>query len=831
MISSAASTVAPGALLLANSRLASKRPATALLTKSRQQSPRNITFGWWAAHYDRDQQREMRRRHKATRHKCSDAVNKKLLWEQQSGASGEVPRPYRHNVNHYWQSKRSFAFTRHRSAKESSEGKPELWTSALGDMRTFIDKSQASILSKTGLGMPETSPVSASSKKAKDSDYVIDPITNRKISKVSAKSAPDESVGVPPSQLATAPTLDADFPPTISELTAYDDVEIESSAEVSGVDANKKYADLDKYKPVSWNEPDGKPSNSPVELGHEGYDQKEVQKYKPYQWNEPDGKPNDVPVELGYLGYDPAEVQKYQPFMWNEPDGQPTAPPIEVGHHGYDPAEVAKYKPFMWNEPDGKPETLVEQGHHGYDQAEVQQYKPFAYNEPDGKPPAVNVEKGHHGYDLAEVQQYQAFRYNEPDGKPAVATGEIGHHGYDQTEVKQYKAFHYNEPDGKPAAPTGELGYHGYDQSEVQKYRAFRHNEPDGKPAVATGEIGHHGYDQTEVKQYKAFHYNEPDGKPAAAGDSTAASLNEYDAKFSKTSDEAYSKVLRKMASLTTVDKQTKQSKDRASKSLTDAERVQAFADPYSTEPQGLETAYARECGSESAGLPYVKIRRSTGRPSLFDATDPAAPQTVAEPFVYKILAYDPAKQSVKIVETTSTVSDATTPMTPAEVLLRMSSPTKFLPHFESLQAQGFEIASGSGDVMVFRKVRGASADAKASIFTEAGAPAVNPIDMTGKDYVPPSTANFVSPTGYVNLDLPPLYENSPTQRKAASERFQSNIGVRREEPVFSGPKQTVQDISAAKKPGIAKRMAVGATWVAGVSYGLGVASEYLKGL
>ena len=748
MLSSAASTVAPGALLLANARLASKGPATALLAKSRQQSSRNITFAWWTAHYDCDQQRDMRRRYKATRHKCSDAVNKKLLWEQQSGVSGEAPRPYRHNVSHYWQAKRSFAFTRYRSAKESSEGKPELWASALGDMRTFIDRSQASFLGKRGFGMSATSTVSASSKKAKDNDYVIDPITNRKISRVSAKSAPDENVGVPPSQLATAPTLDADFPPTKSELTAYGNVDVKSGAGVSGVYSEKKYDDLYKYRPVSWNEPDGKPSDAPVELGH--------------------------------LGYDPAEVKKYQPFMWNEPDGQPTAPSIEVGHHGYDPAEVSKYKPFMWNEPDGKPDTPVEQGHHGYDKAEVQQYKPFAYHEPDGKPSALNEEKGRHGYDAAEVQQYQAFRYSEPDGKPVV--------------------------------PTGELGHGGYDRAEVQQYKAFRHNEPDGKPV--------------------------------AAGDFAAASPNEHDAKSSKTPDgvysKVYSKVLRNTESLTTEDKQTKPSKNSAPKSLTHADRVQALADPYSTEPQGLETSYARECGSESAGLPYVKIHRSTDSPCLLDATDPAAPQTVAEPRVYKILAYDPAKQSVEIVETTSTVSDAATPLTPAEALMRMSSPTKFLPHFGPLQAQGFEIASGSGDVMVFRKVQSSSAGSKASVPTEA---AVNPIDMTGKEYVPPSTANFVSPTGYVNLDLPPIYENSSasttelpspppssaTHRKAASERFQSNIGVRREEPVFSGPKHA-RDF-AAKKPGMAKRMFVGATWVAGVSYGLGLASEYLKGL
>lgn len=759
MLSSAATSVAPGALLLANSRLAAKRPASDLLSKSRQQSTRNITFGWWAAHHDRDQQREMRRRYKASRNRCSDAVSKKLLWEQQSGSSCDAARPTRHNVHHYWQSTRSFAFTRHRSAKESPQGKSDVWASALGDMRTIIGKSQASFLNKAGLGASETSSPSASaSNKTMYTDYVIDPITNRKVSKVSAKSAPDESVGISPSPLAAAPTYDADFPPTKSELKAYDNVNVDSRAEIPSADSEKKYDDLHKYKPISHNEPDGKPSDAPVELGHEGYDPAEVQKYKPFQYNEPDGKPADATVELGHLGYDPAEVQKYQPFMWNEPDGKPTTP-VEAGHHGYDPAEVAQYKPFMWN---------------------------------------------------------------EPDGKPSISNEEQGHHGYDPAEVKQYGAFRYNEPDGKPTVPTGEVGHHGYDQAEVQTYQAFRYNEPDGKPAVSTGEVGHHGYDQADVQQYKAYRYNEPDGKPPAVNDSTSESLNEYDTKASpKTTDEIYSNVLRKIKDLSTQHKESK-----PAKTLAHAERAQAMADPYSREPQGLETSYASECGSESAGLPFVKIRRSTNRPSVFEATNPAAPQTLAEPYVYKILAYDPAKHTVDIVQTTSTVSDAATPLTPAEVLLRVSSPAKFLPHFASLQEEGFEVVSGSGDVMVFRKVQGPS---RSTIFTAVGASAVNPIDITGKEYVPPSTAKSVSPTESPHLAQ--AFQTTETSSIPSSKKFKSNIDVRREEVVFSGAKPSAENFAGAKKPGVVKRMAVGATWVAGISYGLGLASEYLKGM
>ncbi|PBP21058.1 conserved serine-threonine rich protein [Diplocarpon rosae] len=79
---------------------------------------------------------------------------------------------------------------------------------------------------------------------------------------------------------------------------------------------------------------------------------------------------------------------------------------------------------------------------------------------------------------------------------------------------------------------------------------------------------------------------------------------------------------------------------------------------------------------------------------------------STSEPTVYKILAYDPTTQSVSTAETTSIVPDASNPLTPAEVLLRLSNPSKFFPHFASLQTQGYEIVAGSGDVLVFRKVR-----------------------------------------------------------------------------------------------------------------------------
>ncbi|KAK2070535.1 hypothetical protein P8C59_005020 [Phyllachora maydis] len=209
------------------------------------------------------------------------------------------------------------------------------------------------------------------------------------------------------------------------------------------------------------------------------------------------------------------------------------------------------------------------------------------------------------------------------------------------------------------------------------------------------------------------------------------------------------------------------------------------------------------------------------------------------EPTLYKILAYDPTMQTVNVAETTSVVPDSATPLPPAEVLLRLSNPTKFFPHFGPLQAQGFEIVSGSGDVLVFRKVRPATAEADATeegmsspgagsaaakpSVTSAFRKHVNPIDMMGfepLEYGGTAASRFASPTGFVNYDLPPAPEPA---------RFASGINVRREEDVFSGAKDTRQQDQGKARKSLPRRLAISAAWVGGVSYALGVVSEYFK--
>jgi hypothetical protein len=334
-------------------------------------------------------------------------------------------------------------------------------------------------------------------------------------------------------------------------------------------------------------------------------------------------------------------------------------------------------------------------------------------------------------------------------------------------------------------------------------------------------------------------------------------------------------------------------------------EIVQAQGDLYTSSPKGLELSYVKECLDNGNVEPPV-IVKSYGRPESTSVNTqenresqrelitarkradrelvrnlraiyeqpygeinskhrqqaasanrqpkkvkvseiaPVPNPATLEPILYKILAYDSTMQEINVAETTSIMNDSSSALTPAEVLLRLSHPAKFFPHFKTLQAQGYEIASGSGDVLVFRKVRETAASTTAAE-TETPEPkiearkSVNPIDgmqATLSTTTPPlaATGNFASPTGFVNHDA--FVTDVP---------FKSGIDVRREEPVFSGRKHEwveFEDKSesgginagkgeAAGKQGrrtkkLGKRLLLAALWVGACSYAVGLAGEYL---
>lgn len=75
-----------------------------------------------------------------------------------------------------------------------------------------------------------------------------------------------------------------------------------------------------------------------------------------------------------------------------------------------------------------------------------------------------------------------------------------------------------------------------------------------------------------------------------------------------------------------------------------------------------------------------------------------------SRPAIYRVLAYDPSTTQVTEAQTNSSLPGADEILHPTQVLDRLNNPAKFLRYFTDMQRDGYEIVSGGGDVLVFRK-------------------------------------------------------------------------------------------------------------------------------
>lgn len=658
-------------------------------------------------------------------------------------------------------------------------------------------------------------------------------------------------------------------------------------------DNTHKYTDLDKYGPYMYKEDMKAEESSPM------YD--DLDKYGPYMYKE-DMKPEESSRDQ--------ELEKYGPYMYNE-DLK-----VDDGTLKYD--DLAKYHPTT--EFEDPTSTATDQPFYQY--GDLDKYKMFRHQEPDGKPAAEKDV-------VAEcLNEYDAKMDGSESkvSKPSIAerlqkldlTGAESQVKGDQLlKTDMSKPETTSRDDLEVAMDNHHEASDAADReafASVQELRSRQEGQASqaSKPTMTGNYVRDFPEEFTQSWGNPAENSTfQPTTAEAQSGSETASRL--------ETALERHSKA-------TAGSRLTRRAREEA-----------AEADSYSKEPQGLETSYAEECGGKptwptfvktystnkdadadadadaqktkssvpdatSAGLtneeavelPYSRDPEVDGLPprdSLEGAfvADSTAAAPGREPTVYKILAYDPTTQKITTAETASVVPDDEAPLTPAEVLLRLSNPTQFLPHFAPLQAEGFEIASGAGDVLVFRKVR-EQRDAKGH--QQQQQPPVNPIDMMGRPAPLPSAAAFASPTGFLNYDLPPASAPAPTTAEAEdatatsaatttaaasaataphvdqiptseasspSSGFENTNFVKREEPVFSGVKRIIglpSSTAAAKeaavsringreeakkskgkreqqqeekkeKVGVGRRMLVAGAWVAGISYTLGVVGDY----
>ncbi|PTB64890.1 hypothetical protein BBK36DRAFT_1122956 [Trichoderma citrinoviride] len=634
---------------------------------------------------------------------------------------------------------------------------------------------------------------------------------------------------------------------------------------------SKNYDDLDKYKSVTWNEPDGLPQLTPEEKSKLYED---LDRYGPVQWNEPNGLQERSQEEKSK---DYQDLHKYGPATFDEPDGLRRLTPEEKSKnytdlHAYGGPftcreSVLKDYEALQNDPTPKAEPIPakvqvrDTATAQYD--DLDQYGPVRWHEPDGLRPLTAEELSK---DYEDLHMYSQF----PNAGPKTARVHPEEASKAYQDLPQYSAFPNAGPKVERVHPEeASKNYKdlpGYAVDGFVEPAKTRHIHPEEltKNYADLGTYEPQSFESPDKpypmhpeqasKAYKDLHgYNasSPDVEIEEASDVVAASLREYDAKEKLQADMAASgaihhgssmeEVERALESLTADDirsqvlsrvamaaKEEEEAPEMEMSSMDESfpselsksesepiegitrklAELRAEKDPYSNDPKGLETSYSEECGDVT---PEILAKH-------YESIPPTATLTVrypGQPVQYKILAYDASTQSVSVAETTSDDADASAPPKLTDVLLQLSHAAKFLPYFKPLQEQGYDIVSGGGDVLIFRKTRPAVANASDLPCDAPSNPArVNPVDMMGQSVA----GNFASPTGFVNYDsledshvkpAPPLGTSQQTRRDEA-ERMRP-----------ASPEK--------KRRSFGKKVVMGTVWVGGAAYAVGALAEHFS--
>jgi hypothetical protein len=186
------------------------------------------------------------------------------------------------------------------------------------------------------------------------------------------------------------------------------------------------------------------------------------------------------------------------------------------------------------------------------------------------------------------------------------------------------------------------------------------------------------------------------------------------------------------------------------------------------------ETFQAAKEFTETANEVAKGLTETCERLETFKSALSSSP-SASLPAIYRVLAYDSSSLQVVIAETTSSVYSADRTLHPAEVLSRLNNPAQFLPHFAQMQADGYEIVSGGGDILVFKKVR----EAGISSMT-AAEPGENAVSAATK--INSAESRLQEQQGISNE----MERDQPSARPEESSSSASRM-VRRQETVYSG--------------------------------------------
>ncbi|GKU05041.1 conserved serine-threonine rich protein [Fusarium langsethiae] len=529
----------------------------------------------------------------------------------------------------------------------------------------------------------------------------------------------------------------------------------------SAEELSKDYDDLGKYKAVYWNEPNGLHERTAEEVSK---DYKDVGSYSPVQWSEPDGLRKLTPEELS-KNYD--DLHLYGAVRWNEPNGlrRPTAeeksksykdthlyaardvsPPISRVH----PEEASKaykdlpgYRHFA--NADNTPRVHPEEASKQY--TDLNAYASFENDAPQAEQVKAKQYEDLHKYPSAGYEE--TTRQHVHSEELSKAYTDLG--SYRPTEfVSQAQAY--------PVHPEEASKVY----QDLHKYTAVRHNEPNGNMSISLDEVARglrefdskagsqkspdatsnaycgtpnrsipdsmetsvHMDDSGSAETIRAAvlrraHQNSQRIKNQTGNFEASRTLTgnyardfpeEFATSWSKSNSSSKSTLLPNNSGgssgeqiSTAIDNEEIASMDESFP--IEATRLQpaldrsgkVHKDSYSHEPQGLQTSYSEECGSST-----VPVWEKHYEPKPESSKTAKVPKAAS----YTILAFDPTSKMMNVAQTTSNADDNKTPMSLPAALLLLAEPAKFLPFIQSLQRQGYEVVSGSRQMLVCRQIR-----------------------------------------------------------------------------------------------------------------------------
>ncbi|KAK6828468.1 hypothetical protein PG987_011809 [Apiospora arundinis] len=836
MLTNIVSQTSPGAgslyIRASSSNVLAPVSASLMLNGQHHQQARSYRCGIWSSYLGPELQRHSRRRHRVIKYRYAESQNRKSSWDQ-NPLVNDAKTALRQAIGKYWQAGASLCGSRmvsygSRPSQPNEEGNQKYgaqksgpgssaWTTPLGDaINRWTKQSSPGVKRAGSRNEPSTTATSSSAGTSPEEDFIIDPITNRKvISKTyrARESDNEPSLGLFGYQLSAKVQALGRRPEvpcsTRHWAAAHHQVQSEeySLNHLPPEDQAEVYDDLHEYKPIEHDEiKDVSAQPAPK------YD--DLHEYRPAEHDdikdvaaEPAPKYDDLhkynPTEHDEIKYDwEKPVQKYQDLHSYRPtEHDEITTPAPPSAPKYD--DLSDYKPF----------------------------RPYMYNEDAQSEAAAAAPK----YD--DLDKYKSHM------DPIERAVDSAKPKYE--DLDQYQPYLHQEGQANTKQ--------GSQYKDLNKYRSGVSEEPqtapEGEPFEQYGDLD----------QYKsAYRFQEPDGKAPVEQDPVEEGLGEFDAK--KENRENLEQAMTGHIEVSdAIDREVSAGLQRSRQRAAQEEpSVNIFRDSPESFMELLKELKENGMGAATYDPVSDEARQADIQSAEKDYTDSLTHNlnSTLEPALGRMnaAANEPANDGTSQGIETSTIEDGqkndakqAEAHMQNEVLLRLSNPTKFFPHFEPLREEGFEIVSGNGDVLVFRKVRDpASLSESASSAQEepdtvssssAAQHPVNPIDMMGR-YPLPNAAAFASPTGFVNyndsfVEEPP--QPLPQQPQSQSPPFRSDVEVRR---VFSGPKVNADNsekkAAAAmgtkkmkKKRSLTRKFLLGGVWVAGVSYVLGVIGTY----